>query len=152
MAEVSEYFPGNPGRCTLISGKSYEKIVQEKDPGNDHQVARVARYPHVPVPVPVPDNYQTACDDRLKAGPLHGDRPAPGFRRGREGAGPSGIGVADPSGLGQSKFLHRHLTGSITIQSPHNLFFPLDLCNKFLFAGEIEFIPGCKKLATVIEN
>jgi hypothetical protein len=25
------YFPGNPGRCTLISGKSYEKTVQEKD-------------------------------------------------------------------------------------------------------------------------
>jgi len=36
-------FSGNPGRRTLISGKSYEKIVQKKDPGNDPQVAQVAR-------------------------------------------------------------------------------------------------------------
>ena len=35
--------PGNPGSCTHILGKSYEKIVQEKDPGNNPQVARVAR-------------------------------------------------------------------------------------------------------------
>jgi hypothetical protein len=41
----------------------------------------------VPVPVPVPDNCQTVCNDRLKAGPLREDWPAPGFRRGRVGAG-----------------------------------------------------------------
>jgi hypothetical protein len=35
--------PGNPGSCTHILGKSYEKIIQEKDYGNDHHVARVAR-------------------------------------------------------------------------------------------------------------
>jgi len=29
-------------------------------------------------------NCQTACDHRLKAGPLRGDWPAPGFQRGRE--------------------------------------------------------------------
>ena len=41
---------------------------------------------HLPglVPVPVPGNCQTACDDRLKAGPLREERPAPGFRRGRD--------------------------------------------------------------------
>jgi hypothetical protein len=32
---MPEYFPGNPGRCTLLSGKSYEKMVQEKDPGKN---------------------------------------------------------------------------------------------------------------------
>ena len=35
--------PGNLSRCTPCSGKSYVKIVQKKDPGNDTQVARVAR-------------------------------------------------------------------------------------------------------------
>jgi len=40
---VGKYFPGTPGRCTLISGKSYEKIVHKKDPGNDPQSARSAR-------------------------------------------------------------------------------------------------------------
>lgn len=33
----------------------------------------------VPVPVPVPDNCQTACDDRLRAGPLREPGQPPGF-------------------------------------------------------------------------
>jgi hypothetical protein len=41
---IRVFIPGNPGRCTLFLGKSYEKIVQEKDPGNDPYVARVARF------------------------------------------------------------------------------------------------------------
>ena len=35
------------------------------------------RYLPDPVPVPIPFNYQTACDDRLKAGPLRGDPASP---------------------------------------------------------------------------
>ena len=40
----------------------------------------------VPVPVPVPDNCQTACDDRLRAGPLCESRPAPRVSAGMGGA------------------------------------------------------------------
>ena len=39
------------------------------------------RYLQVPVPVHIPGNCQTACDNRLRAGPLRGDRSAPGFQR-----------------------------------------------------------------------
>jgi len=46
----------------------------------------------------------------------------------------------------------RFLTGPIAIQPPHDLPLPLNLCNKFLLAREIEGIPGCKELAAVIEN
>ena len=46
----------------------------------------------------------------------------------------------------------RSLTGPIAIQPPHDLPLPLNLCNKFLLAREIEGIPGCKELAAVIEN
>lgn len=35
--------PGTPGRSSMISGISYEKIVQKKDPGNGTQSARSAR-------------------------------------------------------------------------------------------------------------
>jgi hypothetical protein len=35
--------PGTPGRSYPVSGISYEKIVQEKDPGNATQSARSAR-------------------------------------------------------------------------------------------------------------
>ena len=35
-----------------------------------------------PMPVPVPLNSQTVCDNRLKAGPLRESRPAPGSRAG----------------------------------------------------------------------
>jgi len=31
----------------------------------------------VSVPVPVPGNSQTTCDDRLKAGPLRGEKASP---------------------------------------------------------------------------
>ena len=72
-----------------FSGKPYEKTVEEKDYRNrkngvhgarsDTTLSENLRYPPGPVPVHVPLNCQTACDDRLKAGPLRGDRPAPGF-------------------------------------------------------------------------
>jgi hypothetical protein len=43
--DLLEYriIPGTPGRSYPFSGISYEKIVQEKDPGNDTQSARSAR-------------------------------------------------------------------------------------------------------------
>jgi hypothetical protein len=43
--ERSEHqiIPGTPGRSYPFSGISYEKIVQEKDPGNGTQSARSAR-------------------------------------------------------------------------------------------------------------
>jgi hypothetical protein len=51
----------------------------------DHSISQTLRY--LPGPVPcVPPNCQTACDDRLKAGPLRESRPAPGFRKGWGGA------------------------------------------------------------------
>ncbi len=53
---------------------------------------------------------------------------------------------------GKESTPNRYLTGSITTQPPHSLFFPLALCNKLLLAGEIQFIPGCKELVTVLEN
>ncbi len=46
----------------------------------------------------------------------------------------------------------RVLTGPIAIKPPHDLLLPLNLCNKFLLARKIQFIPGCKELAAVIEN
>jgi len=37
------------------------------------------------------------------------------------------------------------------IQSPHDLFFPFNFCNEFLFAGEVELVPRREELAAVIE-
>ena len=55
-----------------------------RSPFRYRSLSQTLRYLHIPVPVPVPGNCQTACDDRLKAGPLRESRPAPGFMRGRE--------------------------------------------------------------------
>jgi len=37
------FFPGTPGRSYPVSGISYEKIVQKKDPGNNPKSARSPR-------------------------------------------------------------------------------------------------------------
>jgi len=52
-----------------------------------------------PVPVPVPLNRQTACDDRLKAGPSRESRPAPGFPEGMGGARPPGTWPNGPPSI-----------------------------------------------------
>jgi len=44
------------------------------------------------------------------------------------------------------------VTGPVPHQPSHDLLLPLDLCNKFLLAREIQFIPGCKELAAVAED
>ena len=54
------------------------------------------RYLHVPVPVHVPGNCQTACDDRLPAAPRPRDPASPGVSEGTCGARPSGSGIAEP--------------------------------------------------------
>ena len=66
-------------------------------------LSQTLRYVPVPVPVPFPGNCQTACDDRLKAGPLRGRGQPPGF--GRVGPGPSGTGEYEPSGTSGTLYL-----------------------------------------------
>lgn len=74
--------PGVPGNfryrnSPALSGISHSPKISGKLPG--------------PVPVHVPDNCQTACDDRLKAGPLRETGQPPGF---------SGDGWGRPSLMG----------------------------------------------------
>ncbi|MDO9034374.1 MAG: hypothetical protein Q7U51_04140 [Methanoregula sp.] len=86
------------------SGKSYEKIVHKKDPGTRENGVHGARNgtAHSPkisgtCPVRCPLMFRAIVKRHamtgLKVGLLRGDRPAPGFRRGRVGPGPSGSGV-----------------------------------------------------------
>jgi hypothetical protein len=41
---MMQYIPGTMGTIYGFSGKSYEKIVQEKDPGNREKGVHGARY------------------------------------------------------------------------------------------------------------
>jgi hypothetical protein len=98
-----------------LRGDPASPRVPEGTGGAGHSGSGVAEpfpvlltFPKSPVPArsgarSCTSNCQTPCDDRFKAGPLRGDRPAPGFLRGRVGPGLSGTGVAGAlSGTAQS--------------------------------------------------
>jgi len=110
------------------SGKSYEKIVQKKDPGSRENGVHGARDGTAPSPkrsgtrpVRCPFMFRSIVKRHAMTGSRLGryaeTRPAPGFWRGRVGPGPSGRGADPfdwiPSTLFNSDNLHRAKIRSI---------------------------------------
>ena len=90
VANLKYQSHGTMADCTCFPGSLTRKMYRKKIPENAGNV------PDVPVHArsgarSCTGNYQTACDDRLKAGPLRGDPASP---RVDEGTGGARAGIA----------------------------------------------------------